>query len=236
MTKLAIEGAVNTRAQIESELARVQPALALVEEAHQRVESEHGANREALALAGEACMKAEEECDCLTDERLSLVMELGAMKDEFAAFREKAIADREIMEAEFNSSGDALSITAMVVTFSRTTFVGASLISRMECRILQSRSPQNYSPTPDAPQASRHPLQPWIQLRSIQRLARLLSEKRIFFRWISRLNRIPLLSSVKCSVEAGPVLINVFIPNNFPFFPLFVNFGYSLMLYYLSLL
>ena len=33
MAKLEIEGAVNTRAQIESELARVQCALALVEEA-----------------------------------------------------------------------------------------------------------------------------------------------------------------------------------------------------------
>ena len=33
MSKLEIEGAVNTRAQIESELARVQRALALAEEA-----------------------------------------------------------------------------------------------------------------------------------------------------------------------------------------------------------
>ena len=30
------------------------------------------------------------------------------MKDEFAAFREKAAADRETMEAEFDSSGNAL--------------------------------------------------------------------------------------------------------------------------------
>ena len=126
------------------------------------------------------------------------------------------------------------SITAMVVAFLRKTFAGASLISRMECRILKSRSPQNSSPTPNAPQASRQPLQPWIQLRSIRRLARLLPEKRRFFRWIPRLNRIPLLSSVKCLVETGPVFINVFIvPNNFPSF---VNFGYALMLYYLSLL
>ena len=42
------------------------------------------------------------------DERLTLVMELGTIKDDFAAFREKAIADRETMEAEFDSSGDAL--------------------------------------------------------------------------------------------------------------------------------
>ena len=43
MSKLAIEGAVNTQAQIESELARVQRALALAEDARQRAKSEHGA-------------------------------------------------------------------------------------------------------------------------------------------------------------------------------------------------
>ena len=108
MAKLATEGAVNTRAQIESELARVQRALALAENARQRAESEHGAAQEALALTGEACRKVEEENSRLADERLALVMELGAMKDDFAAFREKAIADIESMEAKFDASGDTL--------------------------------------------------------------------------------------------------------------------------------
>ena len=108
MAKLAIEGAVNTRAQIEYELARVQRALALTEEARQRAEFKYGATREELALAGEACRKAEEENGRLTDERISLVMELGAVKDEFTSFQEKAAADRETMEAEFDSSGDVL--------------------------------------------------------------------------------------------------------------------------------
>ena len=108
MAKLETKGAVNTREQIESELARVQRALALVEEARQRAEFEHGAAREALVVAGEACKKAEEENGCLADERLALVMELETVKDEFASFREKADADREIMEAEFDSSGDVL--------------------------------------------------------------------------------------------------------------------------------
>ena len=40
-------------------------------------------------MAGEACRKAEEENGRLADERLSMVMELGAVKDEFAAFWEK---------------------------------------------------------------------------------------------------------------------------------------------------
>ena len=43
MAKLATEGAVNTGAQMESELAWVQLALALAEEARQRAELERGA-------------------------------------------------------------------------------------------------------------------------------------------------------------------------------------------------
>ena len=61
-----------------------------------------------MAVAREACKKAEEKNSRLADERLALVMELGTMKDEFAIFREKAAADRETMEAEFDSNGDAL--------------------------------------------------------------------------------------------------------------------------------
>ena len=108
MAKLATEGAVNTRAQIESELARVQRSLALAEDARLKAESERGVDHEALAVAREACKKVEEKNSRLADERLVLVMELGTMKDEFTAFWEKAAADKETMEAEFDSSGDAL--------------------------------------------------------------------------------------------------------------------------------
>ena len=52
MTKLATEGAVNAQAQIESELALVQRALALAKNGRQRAESEHGAARKALAWRG----------------------------------------------------------------------------------------------------------------------------------------------------------------------------------------
>ena len=85
MAKLAIEGAVNTRVQIELELTRVQRALALAEEARWRAEFEHGAAQEALATVGEACKKAEEENSHLADEKFALVLKLGALKDDFAA-------------------------------------------------------------------------------------------------------------------------------------------------------
>ena len=86
MAKLATEGAVNTRVQIESELSRVQRALAVAESARLRAESERGVAQESLSVAGEACRKAEEENSRLTDERLALVIELGTIKDDFVAF------------------------------------------------------------------------------------------------------------------------------------------------------
>ena len=59
-------------------------------------------------MVGEAFRKAEEENSRLTDERLALVMELGTIMDDFAAFRNKAVADREIMEVDFDASSDTL--------------------------------------------------------------------------------------------------------------------------------
>ena len=108
MAKLEIEGAVNTRAQMESELTWVQRALAVAEIARLKAEFESEAAQKALSLARDACMKAEEENNHLMDERLSLILELGTIKYDFVALREKAVADREALEAEFDASGDTL--------------------------------------------------------------------------------------------------------------------------------
>ena len=101
MAKLVAEGAINTWAQLESELARVQSALVLAKEARRRAEFEHGAAQKALK-------KAEEENDHLADEKVALIIELGALKDDFTTFRDKAAADREAIEVEFDSNRDTL--------------------------------------------------------------------------------------------------------------------------------
>ena len=108
MAELQIEGAVNTRAQVESELARVQRALAVAENACLKAEFERGVTQETLAVAVEAYRKAKEENNRLADKGLALVMELGTIKDDFAAFRGKVVADREKMEVELYGSGDTL--------------------------------------------------------------------------------------------------------------------------------
>ena len=58
--------------------------------------------------AKEACRRVEDENGHLTDERLSLLVELGATKDDLAAFREKRFTERSVIEAEFDASSDVI--------------------------------------------------------------------------------------------------------------------------------
>ena len=58
--------------------------------------------------AKEACRRIEEENGRLTHERLSLLVELGATKDDFAAFREKSFTKRSALEAEFDASSEVI--------------------------------------------------------------------------------------------------------------------------------
>ena len=53
-------------------------------------------------------MKANEENGCLTDDRLSLLIELEATKDDFAAFQERTSIEKTAMEAEFDASSDVI--------------------------------------------------------------------------------------------------------------------------------
>ena len=57
MAKLEIEGAVNTRVQMESELTRVQRSLAVAKSARLKAEFECDVAQKALSLAGEGVYK-----------------------------------------------------------------------------------------------------------------------------------------------------------------------------------
>ena len=70
--------------------------------------SELGFVQQALVVAKEAFRRAEEESGRLTDEQLFVLMELGATKDDFAAFWEKSYAERSASEAEFDDSSDVV--------------------------------------------------------------------------------------------------------------------------------
>ena len=68
----------------------------------------------------------EEENGHLMDERLSLVMELGATKEDFAAFREKSSTEKSALEAEFDASGDVIFNYGYDCVPLRMIFMGAS--------------------------------------------------------------------------------------------------------------
>ena len=108
MARLEIDATGNARAQMESELARVQCALIASEGVRQKAKSELDFVQQALVVVGEAFWMTEEENFRLTDERLSLIMELEASKEELLAFQAKMTKEREAMEAEFDASSDVI--------------------------------------------------------------------------------------------------------------------------------
>ena len=77
----------NARAKVEFELARVQNALAVVEEAR---------------------LKAEDEVSRLTDERISLLLELGTCKDEMFAIRAEALKEKKALEEAYEDGFDVI--------------------------------------------------------------------------------------------------------------------------------
>ena len=76
MVHMDADAVGNARAWVESKLARVQNALAATEEARR---------------------KADDEVCRLTDERVSLLLELGTYKDEISAIRAEAFRENEAL-------------------------------------------------------------------------------------------------------------------------------------------
>ena len=90
---------------MESELAQVQRALA---DARQKMESELDVAQRALAASGEACRTTEEEASHLIDERVLLLLELEAIKNELSAFRAEVAKEKKALEAEYDASFEAI--------------------------------------------------------------------------------------------------------------------------------
>ena len=73
-----------------------------------KAKSELSSVQQALVATKETFRRVEEENSRLTNERLSLLMELGTAKDDFAAFRERSFPERSAMEAEFDASSNVI--------------------------------------------------------------------------------------------------------------------------------
>ena len=81
------DAAGNARAKVESELARVQNALAVAEEAR---------------------WKVEDEVSHLADERVYLLLELGTCKDEVSAIRAEALKEKRALEEAYEDGFDVI--------------------------------------------------------------------------------------------------------------------------------
>ena len=82
----------DTRAKLEGDLARVKDALLATEEAR--------------AVVKKARRKAEYEVAQLKVDRTSLLLELGAAKDEVSSLQSQADKDKEAMEEEYHKALD----------------------------------------------------------------------------------------------------------------------------------
>ena len=87
MARMDAEVAGNAQAKVEFELARVQNALAAAEEARR---------------------KADDEVSCLTDERVSLLLEHGTCKDEVFAIRAEALKENRDLEEAYEDGFDVI--------------------------------------------------------------------------------------------------------------------------------
>ena len=108
MARVEIDAAGRARAKMESELAQVQHALAAIEDARQKMESELDVAQQALAASGEAYRTTEEEASRLIDERVSLLVELGASKDELFSFCAEVAKEKKSLEAEYDAGFEAI--------------------------------------------------------------------------------------------------------------------------------
>ena len=93
---------------MESELALVQHALVASEDAWNKVESKLDVAQQALAASRKAFRMAKEETNRLTDERVSLLVELRARKDELAAFRAEVSNDKKALEVEYDAGFEVI--------------------------------------------------------------------------------------------------------------------------------
>ena len=85
MAHMDADVARSARAKVESELARVQHALAVAEEAR---------------------WKVKDKASCLAVERVSLLLELGTSKDEVSALWAEALKEKKALEEAYEEVGN----------------------------------------------------------------------------------------------------------------------------------
>ena len=108
IARMEINVAGIARVQMESELSPIQRALAASKDARQKMESELDVAQQALAVSRKACRTAGEEVSHLADEWVSLLVELGASKEELFAFLPEVAKEKKALEAEYDAGFEVI--------------------------------------------------------------------------------------------------------------------------------
>ena len=87
VSRMDVDGTGSARAKVESKLARVQNALAVIEEARR---------------------KAEDEANCLAVKRVSMILELRTSKDEMSALQAQALKEKKALEEAYEEGFDVI--------------------------------------------------------------------------------------------------------------------------------
>ena len=104
MARLAVSAVGDARVRAEENLARVEEGLAAAEKGMHKVEEDLAKVHKALAATKEGRCKAEAEIARLEVERTSLLLELGATKDEVSSLHSQASRDKEAMEEKYQKA------------------------------------------------------------------------------------------------------------------------------------
>ena len=109
------KGSVESMAQVEVErdVARHDASMARMDadvagSARVKVESELAWVQNALAVVEEGRRKAEDEASHLADERVSLLLELGTCKDEVFAIQAEALKEKKTIEEAYEEGFDVI--------------------------------------------------------------------------------------------------------------------------------
>ena len=120
MTRIDADAAGSVKAKVESELARVQNAVAVVEEAKRKVE---------------------DEASRLTVEKVSLLLELETSKDEVSALQAHAFKEKEALREAYEEGFDVIFNYGYGCCAFHIIFAEVNPWFHTRCQTLHSRYP-----------------------------------------------------------------------------------------------
>ena len=163
---------------MESELARVQHALAALEDARHEGESELTEVQHPLAASEEARRKAEDEANRLADERVSLLIDLGLAKTGFPLSRQRLLKRKALDEA-FDAGFDVIFNYSYGCCAFTQNICGSEPMIPYRMSDTSKPLPPKFFINPRCPLGAALGFLPPIQMQMLERRARVFQPPRL---------------------------------------------------------